>query len=66
METNIANILSELVISTAKHFNLSSEDAIAAVAQSHIANELATAGNIGNLTQEQLCNRLFNEIAFGL
>lgn len=60
---SVENILSELVIKTAGHFGLESDEALAAVAQSRLADELSSHGNHRNLTIEQLCSELFNEIA---
>ena len=63
MNTTVEQFLSELVIKTAKHFSLDMQDALAAVAQSKLANELSNNGNISNLTTDQLCDQLYDEIA---
>lgn len=60
---SIESILSELVIKTAGHFGLESSEALAAVAQSRLADELCSHGNLRNLTIDQLCSELFDEIA---
>ena len=66
MENSIEKILSELVIKTAKHFNIDPQDALAAVTQSNLANELCHKGNVNNLTIEQLCEMLYKEIAMAV
>lgn len=63
MDNSIEKILSELVIKAAKHFNFESEDALAAVAQSHLANDLCQNGNPHNLSVDQLSEKLYNEIS---
>lgn len=65
METSIEKILSELVSKVAKHFNLDPQDALAAVAQSGLANELSHSGNVRNLSFDQLCEEIYDEIANG-
>lgn len=65
METNIEKILSELLIRVKEHFNLSGGDALASVAESHLANELSEKGNVKNLTIDELSQKLFLEIARG-
>ncbi len=65
METNIEKILSELLIRVKEHFNLSAGDALASVAESHLANELSEKGNIRNLSIDELSSQLFLEIARG-
>lgn len=65
METQIENILSVLVLRVIEHFGLNGEDALAAVAQSSLANELSQKGNIHNLSVDQLSEKLFLEIANG-
>ncbi|MDE6436529.1 MAG: hypothetical protein K2K69_03360 [Muribaculaceae bacterium] len=63
MKTKIENILSDLVIKTAEHFQLAPQDALAAVAQSGLADELSRNGNVRNLSIEQLCQELYAEIS---
>lgn len=63
MKASIENILSELVNNVAKHFNLDFQDALAAVAQSDLANELCLNGNDQNRSIEELCAKLYDEIA---
>lgn len=63
MDTSIEKILLELVARVAEHFKFDSEDALAAVAQSRMANELALVGNVRNLSMEQICSEICNEIA---
>ncbi len=59
----IDKLLGELVVNVAEHFNLSGEDALAAVALSKLANELAEHGNVHNLTLEELSEQLYKEIS---
>ncbi len=59
----IEKLLGELVVNVAEHFNLSGEDALAAVALSKLANELAEHGNVQNLTLEELSEQLYKEIS---
>ncbi|MBD5356775.1 MAG: hypothetical protein HDR88_07205 [Bacteroides sp.] len=63
MGTSVEEILSELVIRVANHFDLNSYDALAIVAQSKIANELSLKGNHQNLTLNKLSEQLYEEIA---
>ena len=65
MDTSIDKILSELVIKVIEHFNMNPQDALAAVAQSRLANELSRDGNSRNLSIEELCSELYDEIAKG-
>lgn len=65
MDTSVEQILSELVIRVAEHFNLEPHDALAAVAQSKLANELTNDGNVRNLSADELCSELYDEIARG-
>lgn len=65
MDTSVEQILSELVIRVAEHFNLEPHDALAAVAQSKLANELTNDGNVRNLSVDELCSELYDEIARG-
>ena len=65
MDTSIDKILSELVIKVIEHFNMNPQDALAAVAQSRLANELSRDGNTRNLSIEELCSELYDEIAKG-
>lgn len=65
MDTSIDKILSELVIKVIEHFNINPQDALAAVAQSRLANELSRDGNTRNLSIEELCSELYDEIAKG-
>lgn len=51
------------MINVEKHFNIRGEDALAAVAQSKLANELAEYGNKDGLTLEELSEKLYREIA---
>lgn len=60
---SIDKLLEMLMINVQDHFNLSGEDALAAVAQSKLANELAECGNVHNLTIEELSEKLYREIA---
>lgn len=65
METNIDKILTELLVRVKEHFNLSSSDALASVAESPLANELSKKGNIWKMSIDELSQRLFLEIARG-
>ncbi len=66
MDRTIETLLTNLVIRVARHFNLDQIDAIAAVAQSRVANDLSENGNPDNLTIDQLCDKVYGEIANGL
>ena len=59
----IEKLLEALMFNVQEHFNLSGEDALAAVALSKVANELAEYGNVHNLTLEELSGKLYKEIA---
>ena len=63
MGTSVEKILSEFVARTAKHFNLDPMDALAAVVQTKLANEISKTGNIPYRSMDQLCIELYNEIA---
>ena len=65
METSIEKILTELVGKVAKHFNLDLPDALAAGAHSRVAKELSLSGNVRNLSLDQLCVEIYDEIANG-
>ena len=65
MHTSVEYILSELVIRVADYFNFDPQDALAAVAQSKLANELTRDGNVRNMSIEQLSSEICNEIARG-
>lgn len=65
MDKIIESLLTELVIRTSEHFGLSFDDALAAVSQSKIANDLVAFGNTDNRSAEDLCIELLNEIANG-
>lgn len=59
-------ILTELVLRTARHFNLAPQDALATVAMSRMANELSEKGNCNNLSLDQLTAQLLDEISKGM
>lgn len=63
MDTKVENLLSELVMRTSKHFNMELFDALAAVAQSGVADALAEKGNPDDVSIEELSDRLFYEIS---
>lgn len=63
MDISIDKILSELVLKVARHFNLPPQEAVAVVAQSKLANELSSNGNIANKSLDQLSSELYEEIA---
>lgn len=65
MEKEIVKILSELAVKVSEYFHLDSLDALAAVSQSRLANELSSVGNVRNLTMDELCKELYNEISMG-
>ena len=60
---NIEKILSELVMRVASNFKIDIQDALAAVATSSLANKLSRDGNIGNLSIDELSERIFTEIS---
>lgn len=65
MDTTIEKMLAELVNKVSEHFNLESHEALAAVAQSKLANDLSSVGNEKNLSFDELCRQLYDEIAKG-
>lgn len=65
MDKTIENLLIDFVNKTSEHFKLSFEDALAAVSQSKVANDLAASGNPLNLSAEKLYSELFDEISKG-
>ncbi len=65
MNNPIEKILSTLVIRVSEHFGFDVQEALAAVAQSKTADELSKHGNDANLSIDQICMKLFNEIANG-
>lgn len=60
---SIDQILSTLVVKVTEHFRLDPQDALAVVAQSKTADELATRGNVGNLSIDRICKKLYDEIS---
>ena len=65
MDKIIENLLIDFVKKTSEHFNLDFEDALAAVSQSKVANDLVAYGIPENRTTEELYRVLFNEISKG-
>lgn len=65
MDKIIENLLNDFVIKTAERFNLSFEDALAAVSQSKVANDLVAFGKPENRTNDELYDQLFDEISKG-
>lgn len=65
MDKIIEKLLSDFVTKTSQHFNLSFEDALAAVSQSKVANDLVEFGNPGNRSAEEPCQELYDEISKG-
>lgn len=65
MDKIIETLLSEFVNKTSERFHLSFEDALAAVSQSRVANDLVAFGNPENRSSEELCDELFDEISKG-
>lgn len=63
MDRSIEEILSILVIKVADHFGFEMQDAIAAVAESKTAEELTAHGEKENMSIEQICQKLYNEIS---
>ncbi len=58
----IEDILSELGVRVAEKFSLNTQEAVAAVVNSKIGNEIA-AGVLGNMTIDDMSERLFYEIS---
>lgn len=65
MDKIIENLLNEFVKKTAIRFNISFEDALAAVSQSKVANDLVALGKPAYRNSDDLCNELFEEISRG-
>lgn len=65
MDKIIENLLTEFVTRVSEKFKLDFEDALAAVSQTKIANDLAAKGNHDNRSAEELCAELFDEISKG-
>lgn len=65
MDKSIENILAEFVIKASERFNLSFEDALAAVSQTKVANDLVAYGKPNHRTYEELFYDLFDEISKG-
>lgn len=63
MDTSIDQILTTLVFRVAEHFGFAPQEALAAVAQSQVADELSKQGNLDNLSLDQICQRLYKEIS---
>lgn len=63
MDTSIDEILTTLVFKVAEHFGFEPQEALAAVAQSEVANDLSKRGNISNLSLDQICQKLYKEIS---
>lgn len=63
MKKTIEEILSELTDRVTVKFNLDMQDALAAVAQSRIADRLVREGNREDLSVDELAEILYNEIA---
>lgn len=60
---NIEQVLSELVVRVASYFKIDMLDALSAVATSKLANKLSRDGNTGNLSIDELSERIFTEIS---
>lgn len=65
MDKIIEELLTDFVIKTSERFNLSFEDALAAVSQSKVANDIVATGIPDSRSQEDLCNELLNEVSIG-
>lgn len=63
MDTSIDQFLTTLVFRVAEHFGFEPQEALAAVAQSQVAEELSKHGNQANLSLDQICQKLFKEIS---
>lgn len=64
MDISVEKLLCELVFKVAEHFGINSQDALAAVALSKIANDLSSGnGNVSKLSMDQICEMLYREIA---
>lgn len=62
MDNSIDLLLTTLVFKVAEHFGFEPQEALAAVAQSHIADEISK-GNLADVPLDQLCQRLYKEIS---
>lgn len=65
MENLIEDLLIDFVNNTSEHFNLDFEDALAAVSQTKVANNLVDHGIPDNKSTDELLSDLFDEIAKG-
>lgn len=65
MDKKVENLLSEFVIRAAERFDLSFEDALAAVCRSKVANDIVATNHDDNRCTEDLCSDLFEEISKG-
>lgn len=65
MDKTIEKLLTDFVTKTSERFNLSFEDALAAVTQSKLANDLVASGYPGNRPLDDLLTQLFDEISKG-
>jgi len=63
MDNSIDHFLTTLVFKVAEHFGFEPQEALAAVAQSRVADEISKQGNLANLSLEQTCQRLYKEIS---
>lgn len=65
MDKIIEDLLADFVIKSSQRFKLSFEDALAAVSQSKVANNLVEFGKPNNCSNEDLYQELFDEISKG-
>lgn len=65
MDKIIENLLTEFVLRASERFNLSFEDALAAVCQTKVANELVKSGRPENKSDDDLYRELLHEISMG-
>lgn len=63
MDTSIDQFLTTLVFKVAEHFGFEPQEALDAVAQSQVADELSRHGNLANLSLDQICQKLYKEIS---
>lgn len=65
MDKIIETLLNDFVNKASEQFNLTFEDALAAVSQTKVANNLVAHGKPENRTDKELYQELFEEISKG-
>lgn len=63
MDNPINQFLTNLVFKVAEHFGFEPQEALAAVAQSQIADEISKQESLDNVSFDQTCQRLYKEIS---